>query len=180
MKKYLIIIIKNFSHFEGLVFPLGWTSIRNSLLVFFEKFACQTKSAVIPRYEKYFVLLLISHHHEVWGIFYFILIQQSFSSMGDLLFYSLISSHSQMCTESFFFFFFEKDQKSFYDEVFLFFCFCFCFLGFGLEGTLGSCSLHYSLRCDLGMRTSKYPSSYYIHTFKLGLVSCIERKVINT
>ena len=50
-------------------------------LLVFRKFDKQTKSAVIPCYEIFFILRQISCHNGIWGIF---------------CFYNLISSHPKM------------------------------------------------------------------------------------
>ena len=76
------------------------------------KFIRQTKSAVIPRYEKCFILHVICSHPRVQDIFYFMLKE-------IFLFYGLISSHPEMWREHFL-------EKKFFQNVFFFLIFGKC------------------------------------------------------
>ena len=103
---YITIQQKNFKKrlFSFMRYFMDWklqTDLFISRLGLKSPLHMQTKSAVIPRYEKSFILRLISSHHEVYEIFYFTLNQQSSWSMVDFLFYGF-SAAIPKCKENIF------------------------------------------------------------------------------
>ena len=77
------------------------------------KFIRQTKSAVIPRYEKCFILHVISSHPRVQAFFILCLSSSHHRVSEIFLFYGLISSHPEMWREHFL-------EKKFFQNVFFF------------------------------------------------------------
>ena len=67
-----LMIIRNYFSLETLLFS-DECNIEFYFALVFRKFAKQTKSAVIPRYEKCFILGLLINHPGAWYIFFILI-----------------------------------------------------------------------------------------------------------